>query len=276
MFFSISKIAGAFAQPSFLLLVIVGLGSALLWSRWRRLGRWVVSGGAIVLAVGALSPLGNILILPLEDRFPRPPLQELDGVRGVIVLGGSFDSAVSLARGAIALNESAERVTEMLAVARRLPDVPVVFAGGAGALLVAQESEASAAGRLLASVGVAPERVVVERRSRNTHENAVFVERLVRRYGEGRWLLITSAYHMPRAVGCFRKAGLDVLAWPVDHRTRGRADFARFFASPSDGLRRIDLVAREWLGLFVYWLTGRTDELWPKPEPNLIKAVKSD
>ncbi len=80
-----------------------------------------------------------------------------------------------------------------------------------------------------------------------------------------RYLLVTSAYHMPRSVGVFRKAGLDVAAWPVDFRSRGPQDLWRFFDKPSEGLRRVDIIVREWLGLFTYWLGGSTSELYPGP-----------
>lgn len=77
----------------------------------------------------------------------------------------------------------------------------------------------------------------------------------------------TSAYHMPRAVGVFRKAGFAVEPYPVDWRTRGAQDELRPFASVGDGLRRVDTAVREWVGLAVYWLTGRSSELFPGPLP---------
>jgi uncharacterized SAM-binding protein YcdF (DUF218 family) len=72
---------------------------------------------------------------------------------------------------------------------------------------------------------------------------------------------------MPRAIGAFRRAGFDVEPWPVDYRTRGRADLTRPFDKVSEGLRRVDVASREWVGLLAYWLTGRTDALFPAPAP---------
>ena len=80
-----------------------------------------------------------------------------------------------------------------------------------------------------------------------------------------RWLLVTSAWHMPRAVGVFRQAGFPVTAYPVDFRTGGRANVLRPFATLSEGLRRLDVAAKEWAGLVGYRLTGRTGELFPRP-----------
>ncbi|MBV8839099.1 MAG: YdcF family protein, partial [Alphaproteobacteria bacterium] len=80
-----------------------------------------------------------------------------------------------------------------------------------------------------------------------------------------RWLLVTSAHHMPRAMGVFRAVGFPVEAFPVDYRTRGAIDIARPFSTLGDGLRRTDTAAREWVGLLAYRLSGRTTELFPGP-----------
>ena len=80
-----------------------------------------------------------------------------------------------------------------------------------------------------------------------------------------RWLLVTSAWHMPRSMGSFRAAGFPVTAYPVDYRTRGGEDARRGFLHTSEGLRRLDLMVKEWLGLLAYRLSGRTDALFPAP-----------
>ena len=82
-----------------------------------------------------------------------------------------------------------------------------------------------------------------------------------------RWLLVTSAFHMPRSIGVFRQAGFTVEAFPVDWRTRGSEDVLRPFATMGDGLRRTDTAVREWVGLAVYWLSGKSSELFPRPAP---------
>jgi uncharacterized SAM-binding protein YcdF (DUF218 family) len=114
-------------------------------------------------------------------------------------------------------------------------------------------------------LGVAPGRIIAEDRSRTTAENAVFTKALIEPKPSERWLLVTSAHHMPRAIGAFRQAGFPVEAYPVDWRTRGPVDFVRAFSSLGDGLRRTDTAMREWVGLLVYWLTGRSTELFPRP-----------
>ena len=109
------------------------------------------------------------------------------------------------------------------------------------------------------------ERITLEDKSRDTLENARFTRELVQPRPGERWLLVTSAHHMPRSVGLFRSEGFSVEAYPVDYRTRGAIDLLRFFSTVGDGLRRTDTATREWVGLLVYRLTGRTAELFPAP-----------
>ena len=119
--------------------------------------------------------------------------------------------------------------------------------------------------QMLLGMGVEASRLTIEDRSRDTWENAVFTKAMVAPVAGERWLLVTSAWHMPRAMGVFRKAGFAVEPWPVDYRTTGWRDAATFFGSPAEGLRRLDLVAKEYAGLVAYWLKGRSSALFPAP-----------
>jgi uncharacterized SAM-binding protein YcdF (DUF218 family) len=105
---------------------------------------------------------------------------------------------------------------------------------------------------------------MLETRSRNTFENAVFTKAMVNPKPGERWLLVTSAQHMPRAVGCFRQAGFEVEAYPVAWRTRPRGRIT-FAGTLSGGLNTLDLATHEWIGLIAYRLTGRSGELLPAP-----------
>src|SRR5690606_22170344 len=117
----------------------------------------------------------------------------------------------------------------------------------------------------LKAAGVAPERIVLESQSRNTFENALYLRDLLEPRPGNQWLLVTSAWHMPRAVGAFRQAGFSVIAWPTDYRTRGAGDLARPFDTMTEGLRRTDMAVREWIGLVAYRMLGRSDALFPAP-----------
>jgi uncharacterized SAM-binding protein YcdF (DUF218 family) len=269
MFFYIAKVLWFLLQPSTLIALLIGYGSILIWTGWARWGRRFVTFGAILLLVAGLSPLGNALILPLENRFPRADLDRPPPPAGFIVLGGAEDRLVGVARNAPALNESAERVVEAAMLANRFPDAKIAFSGGEAGVLYTAGSEAEGAAALFIALGTARDRLILESAARDTYENAVLLKKELAQRGDlgagKRWLLITSAYHMPRAMGAFRQAGFDVEAWPVDYRTRGRDDLTRPFDKVSEGLRRVDVAAREWAGLLAYWLTGRTDTLFPAP-----------
>jgi uncharacterized SAM-binding protein YcdF (DUF218 family) len=266
MFFPLSKILGFFASPSNLVISIGLLGLLLLPTRFARAGRALAFASLIVLAIFGLSPVGNALMIPLEDRFPR-----WDAARGapdgIIVLGGAISPDVSAARDEVALNEAAERLTVAAELARRHPAVRIVFSGGSGALIYDEGAEAPFALRLLEDLGIPRARILLEDRSRNTVENAIFSKALIQPKPGERWLLVTSAHHLPRAIGVFRKMGFPVEPYPVDWRTRGAADALRPFATLGDGLRRSDTAVREWVGLAVYWLTGRSSALFPGPTP---------
>jgi len=266
MFFPLSKILGFFAIPSDLVISIGLLGLLLLPTRFARAGRALAFASLIVLAILGLSPVGNALMIPLEDRFPR-----WDAARGapdgIIVLGGAISPDVSAARDEVALNEAAERLTVAAELARRYPAVRIVFSGGSGALIYDEGAEAPFALRLLEDLGIPRARILLEDRSRNTVENAIFSKALIQPKPGERWLLVTSAHHLPRAIGVFRKMGFAVEPYPVDWRTRGAADALHPFATLGDGLRRSDTAVREWVGLAVYWLTGRSSALFPGPTP---------
>ncbi len=265
MFFVLSKIGWFFLQPSNLLVALAAIAAVLLLSRFRGLGKWLLGVAVVGLLVCGFSPVGHLLALPLEERFP--PWTQGNGPPpdGIIVLGGSFDTAVSAGRGVVALNEAGERLTAFAELARRYPDATLAFTGGSGEIVFRRATEADVAGRLFAGLGIDPGRIVLEDKSRNTWQNAVLTKQLVDPQPGQRWLVVTSAWHMPRAIGCFRAAGFDVEAYPVDFRTRGWNDLWRPFNTASEGLRRVDTTMREWVGLVAYRLTGRTSELLPGP-----------
>jgi uncharacterized SAM-binding protein YcdF (DUF218 family) len=264
MFFYASKLFGFFAVPSNFIILAGILGALLLRTRFSRVGRPMVIGCLILLAVIGLSPVGNALIVPLENRFPAWD-HSRGAPHGIVVLGGAVSPDVSHARNTVALNEAAERLTEVAELARRYPDARIIFSGGSAAVLFEERPEAEFAIRLLEALGVAPGRIVAEDKSRNTIENALFSRDMAQPKPGERWLLVTSAYHLPRAMGVFRQAGFPVEAYPVDWRTRGAGDALRPFATLGDGLRRTDTAVREWVGLAAYWLSGRSSELFPGP-----------
>jgi uncharacterized SAM-binding protein YcdF (DUF218 family) len=264
MFFGLSRLLGFFVVPSNAVATLCALGVLLLATRFHDAGTRILIAGVLALLVLAYSPLGNWLLLPLSERFPAWQAQGR-APDGIIVLGGAIDSERSQARGSLEMDASAERIVAMLQLARRFPAARIVFSGGSNNLIGDSVPEAPIAGDLLEDFGTARSRIVLESESRTTAENAAFTRELVAPKPGERWLLVTSAFHMPRAVGAFRKVGFEVEAYPVDWRTRGWSDAWTPFASASAGLARSDVAVHEWIGLIAYWLTGRSSELFPGP-----------
>lgn len=261
MFFYASKLVWMLLAPSNLLILAAALGVALSFTRFMRAGRVLAALGVVGLLLAGFGPAGRTLARPLEDRFARPA--SLGDVAGIIVLGG----AIGASRGEVTFNASASRMTEAIDLARRFPAARLAFTGGSASLLGQDEmTEAEAARRVFVSVGIEPGRLILEDKSRNTHENAVLLKPLLGQKPGERWLLVTSAAHMPRSVGIFREAGVAVTPYPVDYVTSGtRRDFLHVNREFSQGLTRTDQAAREWVGLIAYRLAGRTDALFPGP-----------
>ena len=267
MFFYASKILWWLVTPSNVLVGLVVLGVLAQATRFARAGRRAIALAAAGLVLAGPVPLGIWLARPLENRFPQMA-QDMPAPAGIIVLGGSVDQTTTAARGGqVTLAAAPGRITEAVALARRYPEARLVFTGGASAVFLRDGlDEAAAARKLFIELGIAADRIVIERESRNTWENAVFTRRLVQPKPGERWVMITSAWHMPRSVGIFRVAGFDVTPYPVDYETRGSASELVLPMLPaSRGLDLVDRVVREWIGLVAYRLAGRTDALLPRP-----------
>lgn len=233
-------------------------------TRFAALGRKLAATTLVLLALAAFSPLGNLLLYPLESRFP--PWDPSRGAPdGIIVLGGSVDTDLSAAHRTPVVAHAADRLLAPADLARRFPNARIVFTGGSASLLSTEAREADYSAPILETAGIAKARLILERESRNTYENAIFTRQLVMPKPGERWLLVTSAFHMPRSMGIFRKAGFDVEAYPVDWRMGGREDLFSFTNSALDGFGRTEVAMREWIGLVAYRLMGRTGELLPGP-----------
>lgn len=267
MFFVLSKTIGVMLLPTNILIGIGLLGAALLATRWTRLGRKVLIASIVGLAICGFSPLGNWLLYPLEQRFP--PWNEARGAPdGIVVLGGPIDPDLSAAHGTAVVSASAGRVIAAAALALRYPNVRIVYSGGSANLISGEAREADYASALFESLGVPRARLTMERRARNTKENAEYSRALAAPKAGERWLLVTSAYHMPRAAGVFRKAGFVVQPYPVDWRVGGAGDLLSLRNFSIDGLASVDIGMREWIGLVAYRITGKTSELFPGPDPD--------
>ena len=249
-------------------LVGVGLIGAILLATWfERLGRKLLIASIVLLAICGFSPLGNLLLYPLEQRFP--PWDAAQGAPdGIVILGGSIDADLSVEHHTAVVRSAPDRIIAAAALALRYPNARIVFSGGSANLIANDAREADFAASVFESLGISASRLVMERRSRNTLENVEFSKALAAPKAGERWLLVTSAFHMPRSVGLFRKAQFAVEPYPVDWRVGGRGDLLAFSNTAAEGWGQMDIAVHEWIGLMAYRATGKIDQLLPGPIGN--------
>ena len=260
MFFIVAKLFSFVASPSHFGLILLVVATGLLFTRQRRVARWLL----LPVVIGMLCLMGPIqwLAQPLENLFPpRPTLCRIDGI---ILLGGGEAPKLSRARGQPLLQDRAGKYFAALDLLRRFPEVKLIVAAGSGAWDSEGTHETDVAAGLFAQAGVAPDRIILESKSRDTFENFENALALASPQPGQHWVLLTGAIHMPRAVAIARQVGFPVTPWPTDYLTRPRGlvfseDFGR-------GLNLADNVFHEWVGLVVYRLTGRSSSLLPVPE----------
>lgn len=254
--FILSKILGALAQPLAWVAALLFLG-LILFSRRPLLARRLMGIALALLLLMGWQPLPDLLIRHLEQQYAEmPPQADLRSYVGAIVLGGATESGyVAQAHTQPLLNGAAERMTAPVAALLRNPHLRVVFTGGEGALLGTGPSEADRAQVFFDSLNLSGKRVEYESASRTTYENAVLTAQLPGMDKTQRWLLVTSAWHMPRSMATFIKTGWNVSAYPVDFRTGASTPWTEY--SLKGGAERWELVLHEWLGLAAYRATGR-------------------
>lgn len=259
MLFLLSKLLSPFIEPDFIFLAMILGGLLLSWSHWPNAGRWIALVGASLLLAIALLPLHWWIGAPLEDRFPI--VRELPPqVDGIIVLGGAVDPIQTQRRGIASLNDGAEVMTAAVELARLRPAAKLVFSGGAGPSSPDSLKESDVARQFFLDFGIDSARLILERQSRNTYENAVFSKSLVDPRPGEIWILVTSALHMPRSVGIFRRIGWDVVPWPVAYKTYGDDH-----GGLGEHVIVLDSALHEWVGLLAYRVLGRTNSFFHGP-----------
>jgi uncharacterized SAM-binding protein YcdF (DUF218 family) len=261
--FILSKVIGPLATPSNLVALALLLGGLLALTPWRRLGHRLLGLGVVAVLVVMVLPIGAWLTLPLETRFAAPAALP-EQVDGIVVLGGGVTESLVPVLGGAQLNEAADRLAALVILARRYPAARVVYSGG-NATLSGGAREADAVAALLVEMGIDTAGIVFEREARTTYENAVLTRTLMNPQPGETWLLVTSAMHMPRAVGAFRRQGWAPTPLPVDFSGDGELRVIGLAGSLGGTLAGIDHAAHEWVGLVAYRLFGYSDSLFPGP-----------
>ena len=261
IFFYASKLIWALISPdSFLVILAVGAWVSLVLGR-KKLSRYLLTICASLLLIISLLPVGEWLISPLENRFTTNAALPAR-VDGIIVLGGSIDALKSQSWQQGEMGASAERISNLLYLSNIYPDAQLVFTGGSGAEMHQDFKEAEMAQILFEQLNLGDRAIIYESESRNTYENAVHSKSLVNPTDRENWLLVTSAFHMPRSIGVFCRQQWKVQAYPVDHYSL-KGNLLRVEFRFSENLEILRIAAREWVGLLAYRISGKTDRLIP-------------
>lgn len=251
MFFFLSKTIDILLSPLTWSVVLIAFG--LSHRKRPTRGRWLTTAGLGILLLFSLEPFANALEGALERSATRTYREDLP-YDAVILLGGVVERSASV--GQPSYNDNVERLLVTYDLLRNNHAHSAILSGGLLDPAAPSLIEARVLAQQLLDWGISPERIAIEPRSRNTRENAVESERIAREHGWTHLLVVTSAFHMSRALGCFRAVGLGVDALPVDYRAYDPAKFSGSWLPRATYLDRSTMVLREWLGHGIYRLQG--------------------
>jgi uncharacterized SAM-binding protein YcdF (DUF218 family) len=221
---------------------------AYIWLNLRKRVTAASVLAALVVAVLLLVPVGAWTLQPLIERFARAAApSRLDGI---LVLGGG--------------SENPERLIAAVGLSRRFPHATVVFS---------DIHDSVEARDTLLRLGVAPSQIRLENHAADTWQNLSLSWCLVRPSPDQTWFLVTSDYHMPRAMGVAQKIGWNLAPWPS-----GPSQFRPVFSLQfADNLKTLATASHEWFGLVAYYLEGRSSSIFPRgsagvPTPGKLRC----
>jgi len=250
----VSKVFWQIVQPTHLWILLMVIGTVLLFTRRRRIGLGLLSLDGFLILIVALLPVGHWFITPLEDRFPR--LVEMPiHVDGIIMLGGDADVAFA-------------------DLARRYPEAKLVFTGAAPPQAYGVFYKVNDARRSSQWMGIETSRITFTPESRNTFEDVLDAKAIVHPTPTEIWILVTSAFHMPRSVGLFQAQDWRVVAYPVGYRA-GAGDVAIPNFDFTQNLTLLSVALKEWIGMIANRLLGHSESFFPGPPSELLEDIRT-
>lgn len=261
LFFWVSKLVWMFIRPDFLLVAFAATGLLFLFFGAQKKAKWILGTVVLAMLIITVVPLGTMLMAPLEHRFATNP--ELPAkVDGIIMLGGAENNRLTWMWDQPEIKGAADRYIGFARLVRKYPDAVHLFTGGSGDVVHQEYKDADTARRVFMDMGLDTTGMIFEGQSRNTFENGVNAKKLARPEPGQVWVLVTTAAHMPRAVGVFNQIGWPVIPWPVDHCTRPDRKVEPDI-NFSGHLEDFVLATTEWAGLVAYYIAGKTNALLP-------------
>jgi len=261
LFFWLSKLAWMIIRPDFLLVAFAVMGMLFLFSGAEKRAKWILGCVVLSMLVITVVPLGTIFLAPLEHRFSTNPVLP-EKVDGVIMLGGAENNFLTHMWHQPEINDADDRYIGFARLVRAYPDAVHLFTGGSASPMHQEWKDANTARQVFMDMGLDISGMIFENQSRNTYENGLFAKNMVQPEPGQTWVLVTTAAHVPRSVGVFNRLGWPVIPYPVDHYTRPDRKFG-LGLNFSRNLGRLVTAATEWTGLAAYYITGKTDTLFP-------------
>lgn len=263
MSFNLSKLIQTFMEPANALALLLLLAALMAFSRFeaaQRLGRRLVTLLAILFVLFAALPVGEWALAPLEDRFAHVGLP--DKIDGIVFLTGDENPGRSEARGQPVAGYASARYIRLAHLARRYPHAPIIVTGDTAPNYKSKITTQTVAKEIMAATGIDLARVTFEDKALTTFDNARYTARLVRPDKNDTWLLVTSAWHMPRSVLCFEHQNMKVIPAPTDYMTSGHTHLG-LHLDLSRQFMLLRIAAHEYYGLVGYWLSGMIERPWP-------------
>jgi uncharacterized SAM-binding protein YcdF (DUF218 family) len=251
-------------QPSNLIFVLMFVALILIWRGRRKSGLSLFTVCLSLYALVMFGPLTGWLMVPLEKRFSVYSNDLAHGpYSGIIILAGAERLTYSSRNNQVSLDGAAERLIEAAKLARIFPDLPIIFCGGGK--IDNMLTEVEIARKFFLEAGIDLKRIRFDDKSYNTYTNAIEAEKLIKDHETEKWLLVTSAFHMPRAVGAYRAANINIQPYPVDYRTELSTPLISY---PNAGRNfyQLDFAVHEWVGLLAYYISGRSNNIFPAPQ----------
>lgn len=262
VFFILSKVFWLFINPENILILAFAITALLFILKKDRLAKKIFYWSSAILFVIALFPIGSWLIYPLETQFSSQPKLP-NKVDGIILLGGSFIPSSSQTWNKVQTNRYADRVFSFVSLMQQYPNAKAIFTGGKASIQAMHPSEAFFAKKLFKELGIKKGRVLFDDKARNTYENSLYAKKLAKPKQGENWIVISSAFHLPRSVGVFCQQNWPVIPYPADYHSDPKT-FLMPSLSLSGNLDVLNDAIHEWIGLGAYYLTHKTNAWLPK------------
>jgi len=259
MSFYLSKFLWLIINPFNILIFLLLVTIFFLFLKKNKLMYFFLSLFLIVLVSFGIFPLGKFLIYKLEKNYHNEIILP-DKVDGLLILGGATNPFLSDEYNQINLNDSVERLVESITLIKKYTEATIIFTGGSGSIHNPKMDHARIAKQFFVQVGLDTDKMIFENKSRNTYENILYSKNIVKPKKNEKWIVITSAFHMNRAIFIGEKNDWALIPYAVDFFQPKKFKY-RPNLSLLNNFNQMQRGSHEWIGLMAYYLMGRTSRI---------------